>query len=218
MPTHLMEPADVGATRAAYDTVASDYAALLRDELENKPVDRAILAAFAELVKAAGDEPVGDIGCGPGRITNHLASLGVPVFGLDLSSRMIEVARRDYPTLTFEQGSMESLDLADESLAGVVAWYSIIHTPPERLPGVFAEFSRVLIAGGLMLLAFQTGDEPRHIQRAYGHDISLDAYRLAPDSIQSKLRQVGLVEESRLIREPDETERTPQAFIMARKI
>ena len=218
MPPHMIEPADVGATRAAYDTVASDYAALLRDELQNKPVDRAVLAAFAELVKAAGDEPVGDIGCGPGRIANHLASLGVPVFGIDLSSRMIEVARRDYPTLTFRQGSMESLDLADESLSGVVAWYSIIHTPPERLPGVFAEFSRVLITGGLVLLAFQAGDEPRHIQRAYGHDISLDAYRLAPDWIESKLRQAGLVEESRLIREPDETERTPQAFITARKI
>ncbi|MBB6405892.1 class I SAM-dependent methyltransferase [Arthrobacter sp. AZCC_0090] len=214
----MTEPADVHATRAAYDTVAADYAELLRDELASKPFDRAMLDTFAELVEAAGGGAVADVGCGPGRITAHLQSLGLAAFGVDLSPEMVAVARRDHPGLQFTEGSMEALDLADGALGGIVAWYSIIHTPPARLPGVFAQFHRTLGDGGLLLLAFQAGDEPRHLDFAYGHEIDLDAYRLPPERIAELLRQAGLVVEAQLVREPDDRyEKTPQAFLLARK-
>ncbi|BAS15012.1 malonyl-[acyl-carrier protein] O-methyltransferase [Arthrobacter sp. Hiyo8] len=133
----MTEPSDVHATRAAYNTVAVDYAELLRNELHTKPYDRAMLGTFAELVQSSGGEAVADIGCGPGRITAHLRSLGLAAFGIDLSPEMVAVARRDHPSLQFSEGSMEALELADGTLDGIVAWYSIIHTPPARLPRVF---------------------------------------------------------------------------------
>lgn len=208
----MSEPDDVRATRAAYDLVAFDYAELLRTELADKPVDRAMLRVFAELVHGR----VADMGCGPGRITAHLAELGIDAFGIDLSPAMVAVARREHPTLQFEVGSMESLVTPDAALGGIVAWYSIIHTPASRLPAVFAEFHRVLTAGGLLLLAFQVGDEPRHLSHAYGHDIVLDAYRLQPESIADLLAAAGFTVEAQLIREPDTSEKTPQAFMLAR--
>lgn len=55
----------LAVTRAAYDTVAVDYAVLLEDELQRKPWDRAVLSAYAELVLAAGGGPVLEVGCGP---------------------------------------------------------------------------------------------------------------------------------------------------------
>ncbi len=76
-------------TRTAYDTVARPYAVLLKDELGQNAWDRAVLAAFAEAVTG----PVLDAGCGPGRLTGHLADLGLKVGGLDLSPEMIAVAR-----------------------------------------------------------------------------------------------------------------------------
>ncbi|WP_052745466.1 class I SAM-dependent methyltransferase [Allosalinactinospora lopnorensis] len=82
-----------------------------------------------------------DLGCGPGRVTAYLDSLGVAVFGLDLSPAMVALARRAYPGPRFDEGSMGALKMADGALGGAVAWYSIIHTPPERLPAVFGEFS-----------------------------------------------------------------------------
>ncbi|MET0991557.1 MAG: class I SAM-dependent methyltransferase [Lacisediminihabitans sp.] len=207
------EPTDVAATRAAYDTVARDYADLLRDELARKVLDRAMLAAFAELVPTGGR--VADVGCGPGRVTAHLSRLGLSIEGVDLSPRMVAVAREEHPSLAFSVGTMERLAFADASLAGVVAWYSIIHIPGERLPGVFAEFARVLSPGGQLLLAFQVGDEPRHISRGYGHDVSMDAYRLPVTRIEALLADVGLTARARLVREPDTEERTPQAFVIA---
>ncbi len=214
----MAEPSDVRATRAAYDEVAADYAVLLRHELVGKPIDRAMISAFSELVHADGGGMVADIGCGPGRVTAHLHSLGLTTIGIDLSPGMIAVARKEHPTLWFEEGTMEALALKDESLGGILAWYSIIHTPPDRLPAVFAEFARVLATGGYILIAFQTGDEPRHITRAYGHDLDLDAYRLPLDRIQALLADSGLALHSQLLRAPNNSENTPQAFLLARKV
>jgi SAM-dependent methyltransferase len=211
----MTEPSYLRATRVAYDTVAADYAELLRTELANKPLDRAMLAAFAELVASGDDGPVADIGCGPGRVTAHLDGLGLAAFGVDLSPAMVAVARRMYPGLRFEEGAMSALDLADGSLAGVVAWYSIIHTPPELLPAVFTEFHRVLRPGGQLLLAFQAGDERVHLTHVYGHAVSLHAHRLPPDRIAILLHEAGFVVSARLIREPEPREKNPQAYLLA---
>jgi len=216
-----MEPDFLRNTRASYDAVAVSYAEWLRDELAAKPFDRAILAVFAELVRAAGQGPVADIGCGAGRVTAHLNKLGLSAFGIDLSPQMVAVARQAYPGLRFEVGSMLALDLPDGTLGGLLAWYSTIHIPDDRLPEAFAEFYRVLVPGGYALLAFQVGNEPRHVTQALGQAISVDLHQRQPDSVADLLARAGLAVRARLIREPDDegdfTERTQQAFLLARK-
>jgi SAM-dependent methyltransferase len=216
------EPAELAgylaATRTAYDTVAADYAGLLRDELAGRPVERAALAAFAELIQATGAVgPVAEAGCGPGRITAHLDRLGLPIFGVDMSPGMLAVAQGSHPGLSFTQGYMSALPVADGALAGLVAWYSIIHTPPERLAEVFTEFGRALRPGGELLLAFQAGDEQVHLHQAYGHAITLDAYRLPPAWIEDQLTAAGLITHTRILRDPGPREPTPQAYLLARR-
>jgi SAM-dependent methyltransferase len=210
----VTEPAYLAETRTAYDTVAVNYAEMLRDNLARMPFDRAMLGLFAETVSG----PVVEVGCGPGRIAGYLSSLGMSVSGIDLSPGMVAVARAAFPGLRFEVGSMTDLDLADESVGGLVAWYSIIHTPPELLVTVFREFRRVLRAGGVVLLAFQVGDERRRISQAYGHDgLSVDAYRLLPERVVSLLGEAGLVAYARLVRDAEGVEKVPQAYVLARK-
>jgi SAM-dependent methyltransferase len=205
-------------TRVSYDRIADDYARLIIGELAARPFDRAMLAAFAELV----DGSVADIGCGPGRVTAHLASLGVSAFGVDLSPAMIAAARRTYPDLRFEVDSMTDLSVPDGSLGGIVAWYSIIHVPTELLPEVFAGFHRALVSGGHLLLAFQVGDEVRHRTSAAGHEISLDFHRRQPHRVAQLLRQAGFAVQATLVREPRRVvaqliEQVPQAFLLAEK-
>ncbi|NBM16916.1 class I SAM-dependent methyltransferase [Streptomyces sp. GC420] len=213
----MTEPSYLPPTRASYDTVAGDYAELLRDELARKPFDRAMLAAFAELVRDAGVGPVADLGCGPGRVTAHLDGLGIDAFGIDLSPGMVAVARRMYPGLRFGEGSMTALDLTDGSLGGALAWYSTVHTPPEDLPVPFAEFHRALAPGGYLLIAFKAGDGRVRLEEAYGHPVSLDVYRFPPDQVAGLLGLAGFEEVARLVREADAREKTPQGFLIARK-
>ncbi|RZT82242.1 methyltransferase family protein [Micromonospora violae] len=184
-------------TRTSYDTVAVSYAHLVRDLLAESPYERAALASFAELVAAAGGGPVADVGCGTGRITAHLRTLGVDAFGIDLSPGMIDVARRDHPGLRFEVGSMTDLDLADGSVAGVVAWYSLIHVPDDQIDAVFAHFRRVVRPGGPLLLGFHVGDETTLKTEGYGgHPMNVHVHRRQPAQVAAWLRRHGFTVDS----------------------
>jgi len=199
-------------TKVAYDAVAGLYAELFSDILDRLPLERALLAAFAELVRGAG--PVADLGCGPGHLTAHLNALGLNAFGVDLSSEMIALARRAHPGLRFDEGEMTALDLGDGVLGGILAFYSVIHTPPVRLPAVFAEFARVLAPGGHLLLGFFAGDDP--VPREFDHKVTL-AYRWSPGGLAELLGQAGFAEVARMVREPGEGERFQQAQLLVRK-
>ncbi|MER7720636.1 class I SAM-dependent methyltransferase [Streptomyces flaveolus] len=204
-------------TRTFYDTIAEDYADFYRSLAAGTPLDRALMGAFAELVGPDGE--VADLGCGPGRVTAHLASLGLRVFGLDLSASMVAIARRENPGLRFEQGSMLELDLPDGALAGAVSWYSSIHTPWDRLPDLFGEVRRVLAPGGHFLLAFQVGDEPFRPDRPFGHPVALDFERRRPEPMAELLEAAGLTVLSRTVRvqEDDTSSKVPQACLIARR-
>jgi SAM-dependent methyltransferase len=202
-------------TRAAYDTVSQDYERLLRDELAQKPLDRGLLSTFAAVVARDGGGRVVDAGCGPGRITQYLRDLGVDAYGVDLSHRMIDVARRSYPGLCFEVGDIAALPEHDGALAGVVAWYSTIHTPVDALCDVFGEFRRALRAGGWLLLAFHIGDGPVHRTQAYGHAVDLDSYYLPVTDAVARVEQAGFGVQVRVEREPEPPEKSRQAYVVA---
>jgi SAM-dependent methyltransferase len=214
----MSEPDFIRTARASYDALAVDYAEGFRAELDAKPLERAMLAAFAEMVRGAGGGPVADIGCGPGHVTAHLRGLGLDAFGIDLSPTMIAVAGREHPGLRFEVGSMTALDLPDGGLGGIVAMYSVIHIPGERLPGALAEFHRVLAPGGLVMLTFQVGDEPLHKTEMLGRQVELDYYWRLPGTLAELLAGAGFDEVARLVREPvPDVEAMDRACLLARK-
>lgn len=188
------------ATRASYDTVAVSYADYVRHLLDDTPEERAVLELFAELVRAAaGVGPVADVGCGTGRITAYLSRLGVDAFGIDLSPGMLEVARRDHPMLRFELGDMTDLGpvLEDGSLAGLIAWYSLIHVPDEQIPGVLAGFRRALRPGAPLLLAFHVGDESKLKTEGYGgHPMHVYVHRRRHDRMTAWLNEAGFTVEA----------------------
>ncbi|GGX24267.1 class I SAM-dependent methyltransferase [Streptomyces lomondensis] len=210
----MTEPPHLSAVRASYDAVAADYARRVKEPAELDPVSRAMLAAFADLVRDRG--PVADLGCGPGKVTAHLAALGVRAFGVDVSPRMIELARAAYPELRFTVGSMTALDIGDGDLGGILAYYTTHHTPPQWLPTVFAEFHRTLAPGGRLMLAGHVGeDEHLRPTHAYGgHPVSYESYLLPPDRIADLLHRAGLVVTTRMVQEPEgETKRQVGTFL-----
>ncbi|MEU5832772.1 class I SAM-dependent methyltransferase [Streptomyces diacarni] len=200
-------------TADAYDAVAVVYADLARNALDGFPLDRAVLAAFAETVRAAGPGPVAELGCGPGSLTAHLRDLGLDVFGVDLSPALLALAREAYPDLRFELGAMEALDVGDGRLRGIVSWYSVIHAPPRDLPAYFEEFRRVLAPGGALLLAFfESEGEPT---TAFDHKVTT-AYRWPVDGLAGLAGEAGFTEVGRMLREPGEGERFRRGHLLLR--
>ena len=203
--------------RTTYDAVAESYARLLPDASFEAPTDHGMIEAFVTYVTEGIARSVVDAGCGTGRMTGLLASQGVDVSGIDVSAGMISVARRTYPELSFGVAELADLPYADGQLGGVFAWYSIIHTPPEDLHRVFAEFFRVLAPGGHALLSFQVGEGHRHLSRAYGHDVSMVSYLFTPEIIAGHLADAGFSVIAQMTRQARTQETTPQAVLLAHR-
>ncbi|MEV3911699.1 class I SAM-dependent DNA methyltransferase [Streptomyces canus] len=203
-------------TRSSYDTVAVSYAEQLREALGGLPYLQAALGLFADAVAEAGGGPVADLGCGPGHVTAHLHSLGVDAFGIDLAPGMVDVARNDHPALRFEVGSMTDLNLADESIAGALAFWSLIHVPDSEVPKVLDALSRALRPGAPLLIGFHVGDGSRLKTQGYGgHPMKVYIHRRRPAQVSAWLRESGFTVETEMLLDPESS--APGAILFARR-
>lgn len=202
-PARLADGPDDGTgsarVRDSYDTVAIDYAASVAG-VERKPFDLALLAQFAQMLPGAG--PVWDLGCGPGDVTRCLHGLGVEVCGVDLSPAMVGEARRLHPDLTFQVGDLTRLDTPAGSLAGVTAFYSLIHVPPERLGTVLAGIHRTLRPGGPLAIAVHVDEPAIELREWFGKPVSLEGFICDADRMSATLQDAGFTIETSLTRPP----------------
>lgn len=177
--------------RRAYRELADQYAALFGSSGQVHPDDLAMIARHLSIRPGA----VLDVGCGPGHLTAHLRSLGVDAIGIDLVPEFIDHARAAHPDGRYELGSMYELAVLDHSVAGILAWYSLIHLSPDDLDGVLAELRRVMVPGGTLMVGFFDGDEVV----AFDHKV-VTAYSWPVDELSARLSQAGFSETERLVR------------------
>jgi ubiquinone/menaquinone biosynthesis C-methylase UbiE len=209
----------VAAIRKGYDAVAEEYARRIFAELDQKPLDRELLTRFAERVRGKG--AVCDVGCGPGHVARFLHDAGAKVFGLDLSPGMIAVARRLSPQVSFREGNMLALDLPDQSLAGITAFYAIVNLPEASRPAAFREMARALSPGGWLLLAHHIGAETVHCDAWWEQPVDLDFHFFDSAVIARELEAAGLVVKEIVEREPYAPEvehQSRRAYIFARRV
>ncbi|MDN3443635.1 class I SAM-dependent methyltransferase [Microbacterium sp. APC 3901] len=151
----MVQGADA-AIGSAYDARAAEYVELAGAIEQMDARDAAVIGAWRDVTPGR----LLDAGCGPGHWTEFLGRGGRDAQGVDLSAEFIATAKSRHPGMAFELGSFRELPLDDGSVGGILAWYSLIHTPPAELPEILAEFARALAAGGSILIGFFDG-EPR---------------------------------------------------------
>ncbi|WP_062516010.1 class I SAM-dependent DNA methyltransferase [Demequina gelatinilytica] len=203
-------------TRAGYDTVAEAYAAALPDLGFEAELDLAMIDRWVSMLPVAAC--VLDAGCGTGRMLPHLRERdpGMVLAGVDLSAGMLAQARGRDAAAQLAVGELAALPYADGNLDGVLAWYSIIHTPSRDLPRVCAELRRVLRPGGALLLGFQAGTGSRRIARAYGLEVDLTAFLHEVRDVAGTLESAGFALDTALDRGPRASEEHRQGFVIAR--
>jgi len=203
--------------QTSYDQVADEYVRRIFDELEHKPLDRQLLDRFAANVRDVG--PACDMGCGPGQVARYLHEQGVRICGIDLSSGMVEEARRLTPGVEFRQGDMLDLDAPDETWAGIIAFYSIIHISRGDVTRALVELRRVLRPGGVLLLAFHIGDDSIHLDEWWDRKVCIDFLFFRPDEMTGYLRAAGFEVEEIIEREPYPNVEHPsrRAYVFSRR-
>jgi len=201
---------------ASYDRTAERYAERFLHELDHKPFDRELLDNFADAVRGRGQTC--DLGCGPGHVARYLKARGVDVFGLDISPGMIEVATRLNPDILFRRGDMLALDFPDQTLSGVVAFYSLIHLSRESALRALQETYRVLLPNGLLLLSVHGGEGELHVDEFLGISVSIDATLFQPEEMARYVRQAGFAVDRIVTRQPYEFEfQSTRIYISAMK-
>jgi SAM-dependent methyltransferase len=87
-----------------------------------------------------------DVASGPGGVAAVASDWGATPVGIDFSEHMVDLARREHPTLTFEVGDAEALQFADGSFDAVLINFGVLHLAhPDT---ALSEARRVLRPGG----------------------------------------------------------------------
>jgi SAM-dependent methyltransferase len=213
-----MNEQQIRGVRESYDRLSDEYARRIYGELAHKPLDRELLDRFA---RDTSGGLVCDVGCGPGHVARYVYEAGAKkVTGLDLSLRMVEIARELNPAIEFEVGDMLALPFANDSLAGIAAFYAIVNIPETSLPTVVGEMYRVLRKGGLLLLAFHIGGDSLFVDELWGHRVTMNFYFFKTEAIVRLLAAAGFSIEDTIEREPYAPEvehQSRRAYIFARK-
>lgn len=187
-------------TRRSYDLAAEKYFESFRDEMKQKEYDRAFLEEFSR--GFAPGSVICDAGCGPGHITRYVSELGLGAFGIDISEKCIEIARRENPGMDFRVMDMAELEQANGTLDGIISYYSIIHTPKRFQPVLFRAFNRALRMGGRIAVVVKKGEGEGHLDELMGLKAGLHFANFNEGEIRGYLESSGFTVVSLKTRHP----------------
>ncbi|WP_222440393.1 class I SAM-dependent methyltransferase [Arthrobacter alpinus] len=166
----------------SYSARAAEYTSILGSIDDMHPLDKTRIERWSEQITGSAL----DAGCGPGHWTDHLHKRGIEISGIDLVPEFIESARNRFPEVPFRVASLRALDVADSSLGGVLAWYSLIHLAPAELPQILAELARALKSNGHLLIGFFDGASAEPLNH-----VVTTAYHWSVDEMSRLLHDAG---------------------------
>jgi 2-polyprenyl-3-methyl-5-hydroxy-6-metoxy-1,4-benzoquinol methylase len=109
------------------------------------------LSRFAELLPHSGK--VLDAGCGVGKpVSQFLVERGFKVTGVDISQRMVDLAKENVPGGSFHRKNILSLDFSDNSFDGIICVYTLWHIPRANHSSIIENFHRMLKDNGILVL------------------------------------------------------------------
>lgn len=97
-----------------------------------------------------------DLGCGTGFSSGYFSQKGMRVEGSDLSSRMIAIAQRNYPTIKFTVADMREFS-PSQTADAVWAGYSLFHFEQVEFEKTLEKIKTYLKPGGFFGLVIQEG-------------------------------------------------------------
>lgn len=172
--------------RFSYDQVAERYEEAFRDELAGKQYDRDLLDRLGATV----EDPVLEVGCGPGLVGAYLRGRGRRVVGTDLSLGMARRAARRLESAAV--ADLRALPFGDTSIGAILAFYCIIHVPRPQLEGALGEFRRVLRAGGRLLVSAHEGEGELSVDEFLGEAVPFIATLFTLDELVGATRSAGM--------------------------
>jgi SAM-dependent methyltransferase len=134
----------------SYDYIADKWHANTRNQ---NYVARVLDYVDRVLAGLPAGSRVLDLGCGTGNpIARHVVQKGFQLVGVDQSSKMLEIARREVPRGEFIHADMVKVEFG-EALAAIIAWDSAFHVERKHHAALYRKLAHSLVTGGRLLLS-----------------------------------------------------------------
>ena len=178
-----MNTADV---KAFFDRVASDWDTMRIAYYDERVIER--LGEFADLTP---DMVVADVGTGTGFVAAGIAPSVARVIGIDISERILDVARHNLDELGIDnvdlrEGDITALPLADDSVDAALANMVLHHA--EEPAAMLTEMARVVRPGGVVAICDEV-EHPWEWMREEHADIWLG---FTPEQVHAFFAAAGL--------------------------
>ncbi|WP_017587560.1 class I SAM-dependent DNA methyltransferase [Nocardiopsis ganjiahuensis] len=159
-----------------------------------------------------------DLGSGTGLPTaRQLVSSGARVTGFEISERMLALARHNVPEAEFRKADILDLDPVEKSYDAIVAFFSLLCLPKERIPEALGRVRASLAPGGLLCLSMVEADLDDQPIPFLGTEIRVSGY--PRDELRSVVERAGLVieDERAVAYDPDGENPEVQVFLTCRR-
>jgi SAM-dependent methyltransferase len=163
--------------RQGHDALAATYHEFFT------PVTAMAIEPLLDAVSLRPGTHLLDVAAGPGALAAAAANRGAQAVGVDLSPRMIELARRVYPAIEFREADVEHLPFPDRTFDVVICGFGLGHFP--RPEAAVAECVRTIKPGGCIALSWWDDPARQRIQGIFRETIAELAVTLPPDVPQA---------------------------------
>jgi len=133
-----------------------------------------------------------DIGCGSGIAAKNIQERGLQVTGIDLSKKLIDIAKIESPNSNFYEMDMRKLFFPDELYDGIWQMASLLHLEKKDVPRALSEASRVLKPEGTMYLSLKCGNKEGIELDARYHGLPKQYTYFEPEEINEFLKDASL--------------------------
>ncbi|MDI5950279.1 class I SAM-dependent methyltransferase [Flavobacterium yafengii] len=137
-------------TISSYDETANEYFKIV-SEFDLIPE----IFEFTKLIKQNGR--ILDLGCGPGHHSKYFSNLDFKVTGIDLSSEMIKLAKKEFADVNFKVMDILDLDFEKNSFDGIWASASLLHIPKNHIKLILNKIKDALINDGILYISLKEG-------------------------------------------------------------
>lgn len=198
----------------AFDTIGERY----DEAFPNKEGQQDCVRRLLSLLPPGAQ--VLDLGSGTGLPTaRQLVGAGARVTGFEISERMLELARSNVPEAEFRQADIVDLDPVEKSYDAIVAFFSLLCLPKDRIPEALGRVRASLVPGGLLCLSMVEADLDDVPIPFLGAQIRVSGYPRG--ELRSVVERAGLVvEDERVVSfhpEDDDAHPEVQLFLTCRR-
>lgn len=144
-----------------------------------------------EFVRECRKGKVLDVGCGSGRDARYLINKGFQVVGVDVSEKLIEIARKKATGATFFVMDFEDMAFPEKHFAGIWANASLFHVPKARLLSILKKLRTFLIDNGLLFVNFRIGEGEQLVKEKRGEEMERFIAFYQPRELEFLLRNAG---------------------------